>query len=145
MQVVDIAHQFRLYLVFFQGRRASAQGSRDKRFEERQRVERVMQCGTGTGTDRSGMDQTIGIEVGFQRLFNRRHRRCGYRFAASRLGCALWLGGSGLGRPAALLAHRRSLALIAVMMCRSEEHTSELQSLMLFSYAVFCLTNKYLY
>src|SRR3546814_9158756 len=63
------------------------------------------------------MDQTIGIEVGFQRLFNRRHRRCGYRFAASRLGCALWLGGSGLGRPAALRAHRRSLALIAVKMC----------------------------
>src|SRR3546814_4983160 len=28
---------------------------------------------------------------------------------------------------------------------RSEEHTSELQSLMRISYAVFCLNNKYLY
>src|SRR3546814_8273242 len=28
-------------------------------------------------------------------------------------------------------------------LCRSEEHTSELPSLMRISYAVFCLTNKY--
>src|SRR3546814_2812729 len=30
-----------------------------------------------------------------------------------------------------------------VHICRSEEHTSELQSLMRISYAVFCLTKKY--
>src|SRR3546814_7878232 len=30
----------------------------------------------------------------------------------------------------------------AVKLCRSEEHTSELQSLMRISYAVFCLKNK---
>src|SRR3546814_5238027 len=35
----------------------------------------------------------------------------------------------------------RSLGLAAVV-CRSEEHTSELQSLMRISYAVFCLTKK---
>src|SRR3546814_8177589 len=29
--------------------------------------------------------------------------------------------------------------------CRSEEHTSELQSLMRISYAVFCLTNKLIF
>src|SRR3546814_4113088 len=31
---------------------------------------------------------------------------------------------------------------VALMHGRSEEHTSELQSLMRISYAVFCLTNK---
>src|SRR3546814_7569046 len=31
---------------------------------------------------------------------------------------------------------------IAVIACRSEEHTSELQSLMRISYAVFCLNKK---
>src|SRR3546814_9795374 len=41
----------------------------------------------------------------------------------------------GRGRPAGALprVHRR---------CRSEEHTSELQSLMRISYAVFCLKKK---
>src|SRR3546814_5362923 len=32
--------------------------------------------------------------------------------------------------------------LIIVVVCRSEEHTSELQSLMRISYAVFCLKKK---
>src|SRR3546814_1471382 len=32
--------------------------------------------------------------------------------------------------------------LVVVVSIRSEEHTSELQSLMRISYAVFCLTNK---
>src|SRR3546814_4770514 len=36
--------------------------------------------------------------------------------------------------------HRRCAA--AVRSCRSEEHTSELQSLMRISYAVFCLKKK---
>src|SRR3546814_2901847 len=35
------------------------------------------------------------------------------------------------------------LARIPVMVLRSEEHTSELQSLMRISYAVFCLQKKY--
>src|SRR3546814_3278298 len=47
-------------------------------------------------------------------------------------------GGRGAERPADFrfddIGRRRSL--------RSEEHTSELQSLMRISYAVFCLTNK---
>src|SRR3546814_1288874 len=39
--------------------------------------------------------------------------------------------------------HRRRLAaLIGFDATRSEEHTSELQSLMRISYAVFCLKNK---
>src|SRR3546814_1175711 len=41
---------------------------------------------------------------------------------------------------AAWLAHRRGLRALDEL--RSEEHTSELQSLMRISYAVFCLTKK---
>src|SRR3546814_5312060 len=37
---------------------------------------------------------------------------------------------------------RRLTPVIRVSTCRSEEHTSELQSLMRISYAVFCLKNK---
>src|SRR3546814_2907254 len=42
-------------------------------------------------------------------------------------------------------SNRRNLILICGLlwsMCRSEEHTSELQSLMRISYAVFCLKKK---
>src|SRR3546814_8400737 len=41
------------------------------------------------------------------------------------------------GSPGAGRAHRDGL------ICRSEEHTSELQSLMRISYAVFCLKKKH--
>src|SRR3546814_9350073 len=41
-----------------------------------------------------------------------------------------------------LPAHRRSMARLAVKMARSEEHTSELQSLMRITYAVLCLKTK---
>src|SRR3546814_8190608 len=37
---------------------------------------------------------------------------------------------------------RHSIACVALPTCRSEEHTSELQSLMRISYAVFCLKKK---
>src|SRR3546814_5553097 len=36
----------------------------------------------------------------------------------------------------------RSLCIESLAVCRSEEHTSELQSLMRISYAVFCLKKK---
>src|SRR3546814_5395710 len=41
-----------------------------------------------------------------------------------------------------LLGHRRDEAVRRVGSLRSEEHTSELQSLMRISYAVFCLKKK---
>src|SRR3546814_4599852 len=46
--------------------------------------------------------------------------------------------------PAELTANTRAMtaALVACGIDRSEEHTSELQSLMRISYAVFCLNNK---
>src|SRR3546814_5076606 len=54
-----------------------------------------------------------------------------------------------LTRPGAALplalpipATRRLLCLIVCSLSRSEEHTSELQSLMRISYAVFCLKKK---
>src|SRR3546814_6989019 len=46
-------------------------------------------------------------------------------------------GGRGLD-----VVHQRSQDLVAPANPRSEEHTSELQSLMRISYAVFCLTKK---
>src|SRR3546814_9940772 len=42
-------------------------------------------------------------------------------------------------QPVVLLASRRALRLECCKIGRSEEHTSELQSLMRISYAVFCL------
>src|SRR3546814_1807103 len=50
-----------------------------------------------------------------------------------------------LGKPKRLAKARQSaagLASLASMSRRSEEHTSELQSLMRISYAVFCLKQK---
>src|SRR3546814_14825424 len=47
----------------------------------------------------------------------------------------------GYAPPAGTEAHRRSAAAW-LMRNRSEEHTSELQSLMRISYAVFCLKKK---
>src|SRR3546814_10801794 len=41
-----------------------------------------------------------------------------------------------------LTSSNRSLSEAAVMLKKSEEHTSELQSLMRISYAVFCLKKK---
>src|SRR3546814_10512110 len=45
----------------------------------------------------------------------------------------------GLGR----LRHRRGIAFALFDPFRSEEHTSELQSLMRISYAVFCMKKKH--
>src|SRR3546814_8640355 len=42
-----------------------------------------------------------------------------------------------VGKPVAMTGHEHITAA-----CRSEEHTSELQSLMRISYAVFCLNKK---
>src|SRR3546814_3965783 len=49
------------------------------------------------------------------------------------------IGNMGRNAPSAMPLHRRCLGC---PMGRSEEHTSELQSLMRISYAVFCLKKK---
>src|SRR3546814_9135794 len=53
-------------------------------------------------------------------------------------------GSAGVAPPtsATLLLDRRCLGRSRLAMERSEEHTSELQSLMRSSYAVFCLKKK---
>src|SRR3546814_6324380 len=55
------------------------------------------------------------------------------------LGLAVFLGFFGLPRSAPLVGGM----VLSLMTLRSEEHTSELQSLMRISYAVFCLKNKH--
>src|SRR3546814_2552638 len=54
--------------------------------------------------------------------------------------------GERLGLPSATLSFHlnrlRQAGLVSFRRDRSEEHTSELQSLMRISYAVFCLTKK---
>src|SRR3546814_1483675 len=47
-----------------------------------------------------------------------------------------------LGEQALAVGHEDAPTAVAVAGGRSEEHTSELQSLMRISYAVFCLKNK---
>src|SRR3546814_6928960 len=64
--------------------------------------------------------------------------------------CGTWLGvghglkALGIGSVCAVPASEETLRRLrnAEMSIRSEEHTSELQSLMRISYAVFCLKNK---
>src|SRR3546814_6709086 len=69
--------------------------------------------------------------------------------AGNRTQAAIWALNQGLapglpfGKPAqAPRAASRSEARVLAPMMRSEEHTSELPSLMRISYAVFCLKKK---
>src|SRR3546814_2572632 len=72
----------------------------------------------------------------------RRHRLSVCLF--TRAGIAVCAGDHGLG--AAWHRHRQTdhggATTHGAAQCRSEEHTSELQSLMRISYAVFCLKKK---
>src|SRR3546814_4483173 len=62
------------------------------------------------------------------------------------VGCVMRRGGAGTGGGTAIAgcqrAHRLGKPLPDLVLFRSEEHTSELQSLMRISYAVFCLKKK---
>src|SRR3546814_9011140 len=49
---------------------------------------------------------------------------------------------AGKARPQALCEAGKAACLFTRLLLRSEEHTSELQSLMRISYAVFCLKKK---
>src|SRR3546814_5994145 len=75
-----------------------------------------------------------GLEAG---PYPRRHRAgpCGPRRGPRTESVAAYPG-----RPVAILARPPQ----GTFSCRSEEHTSELQSLMRLSYAVFCLTKKHI-
>src|SRR3546814_8764640 len=54
---------------------------------------------------------------------------------------SIWIG-AGVGDKVLVLTDVRATPMGAVKQMRSEEHTSELQSLMRSSYAVFCLKKK---
>src|SRR3546814_1002375 len=54
----------------------------------------------------------------------------------------LGVDGEGAGKADALAHAARQLVRVGLLETRSEEHTSELQSLMRISYAVFCLKKK---
>src|SRR3546814_10830969 len=55
-------------------------------------------------------------------------------------GCSVFQWAAGRSREASSTTFGRCRAIDG---CRSEEHTSELQSLMCISYAVFCLKKKH--
>src|SRR3546814_2546278 len=68
--------------------------------------------------------------------------RCGYASKATKLRDALEEAASSAPARASLLLPRRVNAARGMLGARSEEHTSELQSLMRISYAVFCLKKQ---
>src|SRR3546814_9244072 len=51
-------------------------------------------------------------------------------------------GRRAVSEPTVYISRATALARVALYVTRSEEHTSELQSLMRISYAVFCLKKK---
>src|SRR3546814_1143354 len=59
-----------------------------------------------------------------------------------RRGDGVLRGAGRVDQPAGAVVMARGARFLAVALLRSEEHTSELQSLMRISYAVFCLKNK---
>src|SRR3546814_9592960 len=65
-------------------------------------------------------------------------------FRSASIGFAVSRGGMGLAAAASATPTpaSASASAVAVVTDRSEEHTSELQSLMRISYAVFCLKKK---
>src|SRR3546814_1905087 len=72
-----------------------------------------------------------------------RSRRVRWRAQGRAGGGAVALGGPGRHTPARCVRpRRRETAGGAAAQGRSDEHTSELQSLMCISYAVFCLKTK---
>src|SRR3546814_9739860 len=78
---------------------------------------------------------TLFRPVGEAEFALRKQHAIGF-FAADRAGLQRQVGTGDIA------AHRREDALHAAARIRSEEHTSELQSLMRISYAVFCLKTK---
>src|SRR3546814_4555521 len=89
---------------------------------------------------------------GRRTLFVARRRRCAARGARQRPHDAARAQGRsrrtiGAGDSGAVAGRRklRHFPIMGAVRERSEEHTSELQSLMRISYAVFCLKKKKLY
>src|SRR3546814_4633926 len=75
--------------------------------------------------------------------FNERIRLAGAIIGDTRLADALHrVERANAGAPITFFEATTAAAFLAMVETRSEEHTSELQSLMRISYAVFCLKKK---
>src|SRR3546814_2805081 len=72
----------------------------------------------------------------------RRHRQAAADVEIRHNARAARIDGSRIGERAGTKVHHRAGQENAALGVRSEEHTSELQSLMRISYAVFCLKKK---
>src|SRR3546814_5647296 len=84
----------------------------------------------------------IRFEYRFSDRARRRSRACPQPPGVNAT-TADWPASSSRAARAAAISFFASLATIAVDCSRSEEHTSELQSLMRISYVVFCLKEKH--
>src|SRR3546814_7088014 len=97
--------------------------------------------------ERSGYDK---LQIITDRPTNRRSRLLGIEIPIADHCCAFeritwFLGGDDDGARSGVAAIQRALwsfQYLDLLKARSEEHTSELQSLMRISYAVFCLKQK---
>src|SRR3546814_5295338 len=115
----------------------SAAGLRPATHRQRQllpRADQVLRAADGIGPGQTARAATAVFARNRSQGFARAYRISG-QFRLARLGPA------GLGDVAGLRGNCFIQAPITVQR-RSEEHTSELQSLMRISYAVFCLKKK---
>src|SRR3546814_1404331 len=97
--------------------------------------------GQGHGPARPRGDPPEGLEA----PQSARHDRHGFHGAVLPGHRALGYPGQGRGSAHRVTARQRApegAGLLHLRLSRSEEHTSELQSLMRISYAVFCLTKN---
>src|SRR3546814_6019477 len=105
-----------------------------------------MRVNQAVGADRSGVDLVVDQVVQLQHV-DVAHRDLAVEDLA---GASVDQGDLARAVQPGLLQHRRDILLAGAVEDlpeerhgrRSEEHTSELQSLMRISYAVFCLTKK---
>src|SRR3546814_8838296 len=84
--------------------------------------------------------ENVNVEIIELHTYSRRNWRPGTRRCCKTARHTIPAGGSGLYQRFCIVF--RYMAAPAKWHSRSEEHTSELQSLMRISYAVFCLKKK---
>src|SRR3546814_10247179 len=91
----------------------------------------------GKGQERFTSREMIAVEQRLERAADRLAERGGHGLPAAAV-----RGVAATGSDSLVLGTQQEAALAHITSRRSEEHTSELQSLMRISYAIFCLQNK---
>src|SRR3546814_3047464 len=98
------------------------------------------------GNDQPVDNDAVGVQFGWAHQAVPFCQRFMRRIVCRRFGASICLGALATGckndRGIAESVNPRQRAMSGPPCPRSEEHTSELQSLMRISYAVFCLTQK---